>query len=149
MVAFTNNSLTIDLSSVTTVDSDLPSCKLPFVWKLYEMLEDMERIGNEHIISWLSNGKGFKVHDLSAFVDRVIPRYFKQSKYKVSGILVTFGCMVLFEFCSQDDLMNFLMRSPFCVNFTSMSSSAFHLGRTKEPTTIPSLLVESRPCAYQ
>lgn len=63
-------------------DEDLPSCKLPFVWKLYEMLEDVATSGNDHIVSWVGKGKGFKVHDMSKFVNKIIPMYFKQSKFK-------------------------------------------------------------------
>jgi hypothetical protein len=63
-------------------DEDLPSSKLPFVWKLYEMLEDMEQSGNEDIVSWVADGKAFKVHKLKQFTEEIIPAYFKQSKYK-------------------------------------------------------------------
>lgn len=63
-------------------EANLSSCKLPFVWKLYEMLEDVEREGKDHIVSWVDNGKAFKVHKLKEFVTDVIPYYFKQSKYK-------------------------------------------------------------------
>jgi hypothetical protein len=63
-------------------ESDLSASRLPFVWKLYEMLEEMERTGNEHIVSWSAHGKAFKVHNLKAFVTKIVPMYFKQSKYK-------------------------------------------------------------------
>jgi hypothetical protein len=63
-------------------ESDLSASKLPFVWKLFQMLEEMERTENEHIISWSAHGKAFKVHNLKAFVTKIIPMYFKQSKYK-------------------------------------------------------------------
>jgi hypothetical protein len=61
---------------------DLPSSKLPFVWKLYEMLEDVESAKQEDIVSWVRNGKAFKVHQLETFVDTIIPKYCKLSKYK-------------------------------------------------------------------
>jgi hypothetical protein len=56
--------------------------KLPFAWKLYEMLEGVEQSGDGHIVSWVESGKAFRVHDLSSFVQRIVPIYFNQSKYK-------------------------------------------------------------------
>lgn len=64
-------------------DPNLPSSKLPFAWKLYEMLETVHK--NEvdtDIVSWVDNGTAFKVYDLQRFVDKIVPTYFKQSKYK-------------------------------------------------------------------
>jgi hypothetical protein len=73
----------LSLLSSLSKETNLPSSKLPFVWKLYhEMLEDVERTGNQSIISWVGEGKAFKVHDLQSFVNKIIPMYFKQSKYK-------------------------------------------------------------------
>jgi hypothetical protein len=69
-------------STLRLHETDLPSSKLPFTWKLYEMLEDVEKNGQDHIISWVNDGTGFRVHDLDGFVDRIIPKYFKQTKYK-------------------------------------------------------------------
>ncbi|KAG7342654.1 HSF-type DNA-binding protein [Nitzschia inconspicua] len=78
--------ITLDICSDSMAslskDADLPSSKLPFTWKLYEMLEDVEENGQDHIISWVNNGKGFQVHNLDLFVEQIIPIYFKQSKYK-------------------------------------------------------------------
>lgn len=72
----------LSLSSLLMKNENLASTKLPFVWKLYEMLEDVETTGSQHIVSWVGNGKAFKVHDLSSFVDEIVPVYFKQSKFK-------------------------------------------------------------------
>jgi len=64
-------------------DPNLPSSKLPFAWKLYEMLETVHRNGiDTDIVSWVDDGKAFKVHDLQRFVEEIVPTYFKQSKYK-------------------------------------------------------------------
>lgn len=64
-------------------DPNLPSSKLPFAWKLYEMLEAVHQNKvDTDIVSWVDNGEGFKVHDLDRFVDEIVPTYFKQSKYK-------------------------------------------------------------------
>jgi len=64
-------------------DPNLPSSKLPFAWKLYEMLETVHKNKvDTDIVSWVDDGKAFKVHDLKRFVDEIVPTYFKQSKYK-------------------------------------------------------------------
>jgi hypothetical protein len=46
------------------------------------MLNDSHEAGAETIVSWLSHGRGFKVHESEAFVKQVMARYFKQTKYK-------------------------------------------------------------------
>lgn len=46
------------------------------------MLDDCEKEGKSHIVSWLPNGKAFKVHMVPEFVATILPSYFKQSKYK-------------------------------------------------------------------
>jgi len=72
----------LTLSSLAQ-DPNLPASKLPFAWKLYEMLETVEKNGTDtDIVSWVDNGEAFKVHDLERFVEDIIPTYFKQSKYK-------------------------------------------------------------------
>lgn len=64
-------------------DPNLPSSKLPFAWKLYEMLETVHQNKvDTDIVSWVDDGKAFKVHDLKRFVNEIVPTYFKQSKYK-------------------------------------------------------------------
>jgi hypothetical protein len=55
---------------------------IPFPWKLHEMLDTAEKEGREFIVSWLPQGNGFRVHSSESFVSRVMPRYFKQTKYK-------------------------------------------------------------------
>lgn len=61
---------------------NLASGKSPFLWKLHILLQDVEKTGDDHIISWLPHGHGFKVYRPKAFITRIAPHYFKQSKYK-------------------------------------------------------------------
>jgi hypothetical protein len=61
---------------------DLSASKLPFLWKLYEMLEDVESTSQDDIVSWVNGGEAFKVHQLQTFVETIIPKYSKISKYK-------------------------------------------------------------------
>lgn len=50
--------------------------------KLFQLLEDMERQNGTWIVSWSSDGDSFRVHNNSVFVQKVMPRYFRQTKYK-------------------------------------------------------------------
>lgn len=53
-----------------------------FPWKLHQLLEDSERNGDATVISWLPDGKAFKVHNKQEFSKRVMPAYFNSSKHK-------------------------------------------------------------------
>ena len=53
-----------------------------FPWKLHDMLSTCENEGLDSIVSWISEGKAFKVHNISSFVKDVLPRFVKQSRYK-------------------------------------------------------------------
>ena len=55
---------------------------VPFPWKLHEMLEECEKEGLSHIVSWLPDNRSLRVHDPSVFMSKVIGKYFKQTKYK-------------------------------------------------------------------
>jgi hypothetical protein len=46
------------------------------------MLEEMATVGEEYIVSWQPHGKAFRVHLPEVFARTVMPRYFKQTKYK-------------------------------------------------------------------
>jgi hypothetical protein len=59
-----------------------PPPQLPFPFKLHEMLDDAVTQRYEPIVSWLPHGKAFRVHQPKEFADMIMPRYFKQSKYK-------------------------------------------------------------------
>lgn len=63
-------------------DGSLRTSKIPFGWKLHTMLEDTENSDLKEIVSWVNSGKAFKVHDLDAFMEKVVPFYFRQSKWK-------------------------------------------------------------------
>mmetsp|Transcript_24492 Transcript_24492/g.59998 ORF Transcript_24492/g.59998 Transcript_24492/m.59998 type:complete len:227 (+) Transcript_24492:61-741(+) len=63
-------------------DGSLRTSKIPFGWKLHTMLEDAEKSDMKEIVSWVNSGKAFKVHNLDAFMEKVVPFYFRQSKWK-------------------------------------------------------------------
>ncbi|EEC44465.1 predicted protein [Phaeodactylum tricornutum CCAP 1055/1] len=52
-----------------------------FPVKLHYLLSETEDNGSDHIISWQPHGRAFLVHDHGAFVDHVLPNWFKQSKF--------------------------------------------------------------------
>jgi len=56
--------------------------KLPFPLKLHQLLEDVEKNGQSHIISWLPGGKSFRVHHPLQFCETVMKGYFNQTKFK-------------------------------------------------------------------
>jgi hypothetical protein len=56
----------------------------PFPWRLHEMLEESSESSSEdsQIVSWLPDGKSFKVHDPQGFSKKIIPSWFKHKCYK-------------------------------------------------------------------
>jgi hypothetical protein len=61
--------------------SGLPFVSFPL--KLHDMLDAARDEGFESIVSWLPDAvNGFKVHIPHAFVTHVMPRFFRQTKYK-------------------------------------------------------------------
>lgn len=53
-----------------------------FPFKLHLMLESAEKDNYRHVVSWVKDGKAFKVHNNKEFVAKVLPIYFDQSKYE-------------------------------------------------------------------
>ena len=52
----------------------------PFPGKLYRLLADAERNGNDSIISFTPDGRAFKIHSREMFLQEVSPTYFRQAK---------------------------------------------------------------------
>lgn len=48
-----------------------------FPWKLHDMLEQAENDGLTDIVSWQDDGKSFRVKKPTAFVEKIMPMYFK------------------------------------------------------------------------
>lgn len=46
------------------------------------MLRTCAKEDKQDIVSWLSHGKAFKVHNVPVFVSEILPLYFNQTKYK-------------------------------------------------------------------
>lgn len=58
-----------------------PGCAFPF--HLHHMLNDAERVGFQHVVSWLKDARSFKVHDKEKFERDILFHYFRgQTHYK-------------------------------------------------------------------
>lgn len=53
-----------------------------FPFLVYDLLEDAEKLGFTHTVSWSQDGTSFMVHDRKIFTDQILPIYFKQSQFK-------------------------------------------------------------------
>jgi hypothetical protein len=53
---------------------------ISFPLKLHAVLDQVERDGLAHVISWQAHGRCFVIHKPKEFVDHVMPCYFRQSK---------------------------------------------------------------------
>ena len=54
--------------------------KALFPVKLHKVIQNTERYGFSTIISWLPHGRAFKIHDDDAFLEKVMPHFFFQSR---------------------------------------------------------------------
>ncbi|KAL7545388.1 hypothetical protein ACHAWF_012043 [Thalassiosira exigua] len=53
-----------------------------FPFKLYAMLEDVATSTESSIVSWNPNGRSFTIHDAEQLMEQVVPRYFRQTKFR-------------------------------------------------------------------
>jgi hypothetical protein len=58
----------------------------PFPQKLYFMLQDVEKEGKSNIVSFYSHGRAFAIHDMEAFADEILPKYFASQIKLVSFV---------------------------------------------------------------
>jgi hypothetical protein len=63
-------------------DAQERELKILFPWTLHSLLEDAEKEGFNSTVSWRPSGLAFKVHHRDEFMDKVLPRYFRQTKFK-------------------------------------------------------------------
>jgi hypothetical protein len=73
-----------DYQDTSSIGGLNPAPSFSFPWKMHEILDDAEKDeGFQSIISWLPDHKdAFRVHNPADFIDLVMPKYFKQTKYK-------------------------------------------------------------------
>jgi hypothetical protein len=70
------------MSCQMVVQKWVEQCNTTFPQKLHILLEHAEKNGSGDIISWLPDGKSFKVHKKQAFTAQILPAFFGTSKYK-------------------------------------------------------------------
>jgi len=69
-----------NLAQADQLRSDqLRSTQFPF--RLHNMLDDAERSGHSHIVSWCKGGESFRIHKPTELIS-VLQKYFRQSKFK-------------------------------------------------------------------
>jgi len=49
---------------------------------LYHLLEESEAEGTRDIVAWQSNGRSFQIYKPDEFEQKVMKKYFKQTKLK-------------------------------------------------------------------
>jgi hypothetical protein len=54
---------------------------MPFPARLHEMLDKIEKDGHDDVVSWQPHGRCFLVHKQTEFADKIMPKYFKMSKF--------------------------------------------------------------------
>ncbi len=54
----------------------------PFPEKLHRMLEYADEEGLCDVVSWLLDGRAFKIHDADAFMSRVAGHFFRATKLR-------------------------------------------------------------------
>jgi hypothetical protein len=68
--------------SITALAKDQIIINMQFPMKLHVLLQNAELKGVTSIISWLPDGRSFKVHNKDKFSKLIMPEYFTASKYK-------------------------------------------------------------------
>ena len=65
-----------------SIDEEELESEHSFPFKLHLMLEHAKKENFQHIVSWVKDGSAFKVHSSRAFVEKMMPNYFDQTKYE-------------------------------------------------------------------
>jgi hypothetical protein len=81
-VAFSSSAALEESFSDDDKESEEQLSERVFPLKLHKMLENAHRDGIAHIVSWVDDGRGFKVYNSDAFTKEVMPMYFDQTKYE-------------------------------------------------------------------
>jgi hypothetical protein len=64
------------------VDKKDNKARIQFPIKLHKLLEDAENEGNDGIIGWQHDGLSFTVYKPIEFAEKIMPRYFGQTRYR-------------------------------------------------------------------
>jgi len=69
-----------DMYSIDSGERRRGGVGTPFPVKLHSVLDQVEKDGLAHIVSWSPHGRCFVIHNPKEFVDHVMPKYFRQTK---------------------------------------------------------------------
>lgn len=67
-------------AAAEAAETDTTEKKFPFA--LHRLLDEAEKDGDLDIVSWRPSGTAFQVHKRDQFMKKILPKYFKQSKFK-------------------------------------------------------------------
>jgi hypothetical protein len=124
-----------------------------FPWKLHDLLEQVDKDGLSHIVSWLPGGKAFKVHKKEEFCNKIMPHYFASNKYKTwqrSLNLRGFESVVRGPDKGACHHRSFVRGHPdLCKNMTrvKIKGSMPETSETSKSISIPQASQEPLPCA--
>jgi hypothetical protein len=102
--------------------------QLRFPWKLHLLLERCEYEKHESIVSWLPNGKSFKVHDKERFVKEIMPSFFGTQSFKTfqrnlnlwyvqRATVLSICTFCVFESCVRVKTLTCFLFFPFLPSF--------------------------------
>jgi hypothetical protein len=81
--SYPTNPLSASSFSTSNVGGPMEWKPEHFPHKMYDLLEDVEQKGLDDIVSWLPDGKSFKIHSQIGFEQSIMPLYFSgMSSYK-------------------------------------------------------------------
>ena len=69
-------------TTTTTTTTTSSSARTNFPVMLHAMLTLADMSGYAHICAWEPHGRAFSVHDREAFVEQVLPLYFRQKRFE-------------------------------------------------------------------
>ena len=116
-----------------------------FPFRLYNMLEQAHTEGYEAVVSWLPNGRAFRVHKREEFMKRIAQKYCNVTKYK--SFLRQLN-LYKFERESQgpDKGKNCLIRCPNPLFVQKLTNSYSNLFRLLFSPSIPERKSKSNRC---
>lgn len=71
----------VDVSSLLPLQAEKDQSKETFPMILYRLLQAAEEEGNDDVISFLSHGRAFKIHNRKRFESEFLSKYFRHGKY--------------------------------------------------------------------
>ena len=75
-----------------------------FPFKLHALLDNTVNEETAEIVSWLPSGKAFRIHKPREFKEKIMPKYFRQTKYRsLQKQLHIYGFCLVKDKCSFEN----------------------------------------------